>query len=238
MTDAIMACGVVLERDGNPIAEITNIDGVEMTRDAIDVTSHGSTDCFKEYIPGLKDTGEIKVEGNFIASDTNGQIGLEDDYLDGILQSFVLTFPTSITATWAFNAYVTSFKVGGFAVGDKLSFSATLKVSGEPTLAITSCTAPASIVVNGDNTTPMTLIPTFAAATYDYVSDGSADSEVTVTVTAGSADEITVNGSAVESGSPSQTISLTSGAITTITVVVHEDGKVDRTYVIRISSGL
>lgn len=235
MTEAIMACGVVLTRDGNEIAEITNIDGVEMTRDAIEVSSHGSANCHKEYIPGMRDTGEVKVEGNFIAGDSDGQIGLEDDYVAGTLQSFVLTFPTAITATWAFNAYVTSFKVGGFAVGDKLSFSATLKVSGAPTLAITAVTAPASIVVNGDVTTPMTLIPTYDGATYEYMADGSSDNSITVTVTAAGADEITVNGSAVESGSPSQSISLTSGAITTVVVVVKEDNKVSKTYTIRIS---
>lgn len=137
MSDAKSGFGVVLSRDSNDIAEITNLDGVEVTRNMIDVTSHSSADEFKEYIPGLKDSSEITIEGNFIASDTNGQLGLEDDLDNGTLQSFVITFPTSIGATWTFSAYVTAFKVGGFPLDGQVPFSAKLKIAGKPVLAVT-----------------------------------------------------------------------------------------------------
>lgn len=236
MSDAISAFGVTLERDGNPIAEITNIDGVGITRETIEVTSHGSTDGWKEYVPSLKDAEEVAIEGNFVFDDSDGQIGLQSDLDLGTLQSFVLTFPSSITAEWGFDAYVTAFKVGGFPVDGKLAFSAKLKISGEPDLSLTATTAASGIVLTGDQTSTLTLTPTFAGTTYEYAADGSGDNSVTVTVTA--AGVITVNGSVVETTVPSSAISLTSGEITTITVIVQETGTVRKTYILRVSDGL
>jgi predicted secreted protein len=137
-TEAISAFGVILSRGEGavPIAEITNIDGVQINRETIDVTSHDSEDAYREYIPSLKDTAEIAIEGNFIAGDTEGQLGLQEDLEDGTPQSFVLTFPPAIDASWSFTAYVTAFKTGGFPVDGKLAFSATLKVSGKPELLV------------------------------------------------------------------------------------------------------
>jgi hypothetical protein len=135
-SDAIAAFGVTLTRDEKPIAEITNIDGVELKRGTFEVSSH-ETDSWKEFKPeGLAEASDVSIEGNFIAGDADGQLGLQDDLDKKTLQAFVLTFPEEISASWAFNAYVTAFKVGGFPVEGKLSFSATLKISGEPVLTV------------------------------------------------------------------------------------------------------
>ncbi|MDD4985866.1 MAG: phage tail tube protein [Dehalococcoidales bacterium] len=236
VTSAIAGYGVVLSRDTNDIAELTNIDGVQVTQETVDVTSHESADGYREYIPTLRDTGEINIEGNFIGGDSDGQLGLEDDLNAGTLQSFTITFPYALSATWTFSAYVTAFKAGGFPVDGKVPFSATLKVSGKPTLGVTAATGPTDIVVTGDSSGALAEVPTYDADVYDYVVDGSGDTKVTVTVTAAGADEITVNGNTVDSGVASSAIDLTPGEITTITVVVKEDGKASQTYTIRVSS--
>jgi predicted secreted protein len=233
-TEAIAAYGVTLTRDGNAIAMITNIDPPEITRETIDVTSHGSSDTYREYIAGLKDGGEMSIEGNFKAGDTDGQIALLTDLENGTLQSFVMTFPTAITATLTFSAYVTKFKAGPFPVDGKVPFSATFKISGKPALAITAATGPTNIVVTGNVTGALTLTPTYAAGTYEYLADGSGDATVDVTVTAAGADTITVNGNTAATGVATGEITLTADAITTITVVVGETGKVSKTYTIRI----
>jgi hypothetical protein len=132
VTEAIAAYGVVLSRDGNDIAELTNIDGVQVIQETVDVTNHSSPDGYREYKPTLRFTGDISIEGNFIDTDADGQMGLEDDLNNGTLQSFVITFPPAVSATWTFSAYVTAFKAGGFPVDGKVPFSATLKVSGKP----------------------------------------------------------------------------------------------------------
>jgi len=239
MTSAIAAGGTTLKRDGHLIAEITKIGGIEITLATKDVTTLTSADDFREYIGTLFDTGEVPIEGNFIAGDTDGQIALMADQLDKTVQEFILTFPTAITATWTFDALVTKFKVGDYPVGDSISFTGSLKPTGKPTLAIGATTGPTGVVITGDQTGALSLIPTYADDAYEYMADGSADNSVTVTVTVGAGTYVlTVNGNTVESGSPSSAITLTSGEITTITVVATESGKVAKTYVIRISDSL
>ncbi len=131
-TAAIAAFGVTLKRDGNVIAEVTNIGGMEITREMLDVTNEASASTYREFIPGMKEAAELTIQGNFKAGDTDGQVGLVTDLEAGTLQDFILTFPTSITATWTFKAYVTKFKTGDFPVAGKLDFSASLKITGKP----------------------------------------------------------------------------------------------------------
>jgi hypothetical protein len=233
-TSAIAAHGVTLTRNGNTIAEIVDVDGIEIKRDMIDVTSLNPTADYREFIPGLIDGGEVKLSGNFLAGDTNGQIGLMTDLENGTLQTFVLTFPTAITATWTFYAYVTALSVGGFKPNEKVPFTASMKISGQPTLAITASTG---------LTTPFfvisesaVVVPAASGSVYDYVATVlTGVSSVTVTPTA-SAGVIKVNGSTVATGVPSSAISLGSaGSVTTITVTVTETGKTTKTYTIRLA---
>jgi hypothetical protein len=232
-TQALSAQGVILERDGNPIAELTKIGGIEITLETIDVTTLTSPDDFREHIGTLFEGGDVSIEGNFIPGDTDGQIALMADQLAKTKQSFVTTFPPAlIVATWSFSALVTKLKVGDFPTAGKIDFSATLKISGKPILAIGATVGPSALVITGNVSGPLTLTPVYDAGDYDYVADGTGDASVTVTVTADGA--ITVNGSAVESEVPSSAITLTENEITTITVVVTDTGKVAKTYIFRI----
>jgi predicted secreted protein len=234
MTNAIAAFGVTLTRAGNTIAEITSIGGIEVSRNTIDVTSHASADSYKEYIPGLKDVGEMNIEGNFYSGDTNGMVALLSDLENGTLQSFVLTFPTAITATWTFSAYVTKFKSGDSPVDGKSPFSASLKISGKPTLAITASAGLTTTFFSMNNSAVITPAP--ANAVYDYVATVlTAITSVTVTPIA-AAGVITVNGNVVATGVASSAIALgAAGSVTVITVVVTETAKVAKTYTIRVS---
>src|SRR3990172_5549661 len=108
-TAAQKTFGTTLTRAGSAIAEITNIGSPKLSAGEIDVTSMDSADGFKESIQGLRDGGEVPIEGNFIASDTNGQIGLVTDFNAGTVQSFVITYPDG--TTWTFSAYVKSFEL-------------------------------------------------------------------------------------------------------------------------------
>jgi hypothetical protein len=233
-TAAKAAYGVTLTRNGNTIAELTSIGAPKLSLDTQEVTSHQSSNSYREYIGTLLDGGEVSIEGNFISSDTNGQIGLITDMEAKTLQSFVITFPTSIVATWTFSALVTAFEIGDMAVDGTLTFSATLKISDKPTLAIT-----ASNNLTGLTITTVILYPAFAAGTYDYVADSVGNTcTVTPTFAAGTC-TITANGSSqtVATGVASSSISLGSdGAMTTITIVVQETGKTAKTYTVRVAN--
>jgi hypothetical protein len=233
-TSAIAAQGVTLQRDGNTIAEISKISGMETVLETADVTTLGSADNFKEYIGTLLDVSELSLEGNFISSDTNGQIGLQTDHLARTLQTFILTFPTAITATWTFTAYVTKFATGPYEAGGKLSFSASLKISGKPTLAITASTGLTTPFFSMSGSA--VIVPAAANAVYDYVATvltGVASVTITPTATAG---VIKVNGNTVATGVASSAITLgAAGTVTTATITVTETAKTTKTYTIRIT---
>lgn len=231
-TAAIMAQGVVLEREGDAIAEITKISPQSNKQETVDVTTLSSTGNYREFIAGWKDAGELQIEGNFVAGDTNGQQAVLADFEAGTVSGYVLTFPTAITATLTFEALVTEFSIGGFAVGDKVPFTATLKISGAATLAIGASdglttdffTISESAVIN----------PAPAAAKYDYIAT-VLTAIATVTVTPHGTGVLTVNGSVVATGEASTAITLgAAGSINDIVITQKDTGKVAKTYRIKL----
>jgi len=231
VTGAKSGFGTTLTRAGYTISELTKIGTPEITLQTEDVTNHQSPDSFEEVIATILSAGEVGVEGNFISSDSNGQIGLTSDMYNKILQDFVLTFPTAVAASWTFKAYVTKFKIGDVDTKGRLTFTASLKISGKPTLAVTAAGNLTALAV-----TTGTLIPAFAAGTYEYVAYIATDqTSVTITPTCAAADSINVNGNTVASGVASSAIALgAAGSITEAEVVVKEDGKIDKTYNIQL----
>lgn len=137
MSDATIAFGAVLEyvETGTnvPIGELTNIGGIGLTADTIEVTSHDSTSRFREFLQGIRDGGEISIEGNHVPSD-DGQAAMythfNGDGDGGGLEAMIITFPDA--SNWTFNAIVTNYQAGDAPYDGKLGFSATLKISGVP----------------------------------------------------------------------------------------------------------
>lgn len=230
-TEAKWAQGTTLSRNGNVIAEIKSIGGVEITQDVLEATHLTSDGDFKEFIGGLLEAGDIPVSGNFIPSDTNGQVGLLTDLKAHTAQSFAMNFPTSMGTAWTFTALVTRVKIGEATPAGIVPFDATLKITGEPVLGVTFSNNLSALTISNS----AVLYPAFAAGTYDYVATVlTAVSSVTVTPTA-SLGVITVNGNVVASGQASSAITLGSaGSVTTITVVVKESNKAARTYTFRV----
>lgn len=235
MTSAIVGYGASLTIDGVSVAQLTRIGEIQFSREMRDVTAHDSTGGYQEFIPaGKKGYASIPVEGFYKLGDS-GQGDALAAAIAGTNSDFVITWPSGTSATFTFSGYVENFVLGEL-VDEGQTFSCSLVVSGVPTgFAETDATAPSDIVVTGNVGGALTLVPSFAGTTYTYVADGSSNTSVTVTVTAASANTITVNGNSVSSGVASGSISLTSGQITTITVVVGETGKVSRTYTFYIS---
>ena len=233
-TSAKFAYGTTLTRGGNAVAELINIGGVDISMDALDVTSHSSADGYKEFIGGLINPGELPISGNFFPGDSTGQVALLTDLNNRTLQSFVITLPAAMATTWTFSALVTKFKAAEAPVDGKVPFEATLQISGKPTLGITA---------SAGLTTPFFAIsqsavitPAPANAVYTYVATvltGVTSVTVTPTATAG---VIRVNDSIVASGVPSSAITLgAAGSVTTITITVTETNKTTVTYTIYLS---
>ena len=116
------------------IGDLTGISGPTMSAEDIDVTSHDSTGAYREYVTSFLDAGEISLEGNLMSG--GGAEDMVDAFNDRAKQSFEILFPTTDGLSWKFDGYVTGVETDA-PYDDKASFSATVKVTGAPTLSTT-----------------------------------------------------------------------------------------------------
>ena len=113
------------------VASLTNIGGVELSADDVDVTAHDSADDYREFLQGLKDGGSVSIEGNY--THHTSQIALKTLFDSGATVAMKIEFPSAL-ATWTFNGYINGFSTDA-PLDDKLTFSASIKVTGKPVLA-------------------------------------------------------------------------------------------------------
>lgn len=113
------------------IANLTSIGGLDLSADDIDVTEHDSADDYREFIQGMKDGGAVSLEGNFV-SVTELQ-KLKTLFDSGDVVAMEIVFPDTL-GKWAFNGYVNALSTDE-PMDDKIGFSASVKVTGKPTLS-------------------------------------------------------------------------------------------------------
>lgn len=114
------------------IAEVRDITLPQRTLEMLDATHQESPDGYQEFIPGLKDGGEITFEVNWLPDNT-GQAGLVTDFENRTRRDFKIIESNTSASYWTFTAYVSKIApeapVQGVA---RASFS--LRISGKPTL--------------------------------------------------------------------------------------------------------
>lgn len=116
------------------VAGLTSIGGLELSADTIDVTTLDSDGAYREFVAGFKDAGEVSLEGYLELEPEKGQKDLYDLFESGETEDFSILFPNNM-GSWEFKGVVTGFATGA-DLEDPLSFSATIKVSGKPTLVV------------------------------------------------------------------------------------------------------
>lgn len=219
-----------LKVGANAVVGLKSISGINLSAETIDATTLESDGGYREFIGGFKDGGEVSVSGNFEPSDTNGQIALYNAFEAGDPIAFSILFPSAMGAEWTFNGVVTGFSTGAELEG-LVSFDATIKVSGQPSLGLS-----ASADLTTLATSAGTLAPTFAATTYSYYVDATDKTSFTVTATLTTAEEIKlyVDGAYVEdldSGVASAAIAIAGvGTIKKVTVIYKEAAKTRKMY--------
>ena len=137
MQEAVRALGTTLEIGATTPVEaagLTSIGGLELTADSIDVTTLESSGGYREFIAGFKDAGEVSIEGYFNNTTGKGQAELYALFESGATEDFAIKFPASLNAKWTFKGVVTGISTSA-GLEDPVGFSATIKVSGAPTLA-------------------------------------------------------------------------------------------------------
>lgn len=112
------------------LAEVTSVTWPGYKRDAIDVTYMDSASSFREYIAGLLDAGEVTVEFNWVPSATDPVLAA----MTAGTGQFKLQYNAGVNIV--FKAIVTSWATQS-ALGEKLSGTATFKLTGVPTWSAT-----------------------------------------------------------------------------------------------------
>jgi len=119
--------------DGPPetftdVADVTNIDVLDVDVDKIDMTSHGSTGGWREFEAGLKDAGELSMDLNYDPS-VHGTLFSAI----GVTKNWKIVLTDSGAATVTFAGFISGFKAAA-PYDDKLSGTFTLKVTGAVTI--------------------------------------------------------------------------------------------------------
>ncbi|WEG14005.1 phage tail tube protein [Pullulanibacillus sp. KACC 23026] len=119
---------------GTAIAFLTSIDGLDIKADTIDTTALDTDGGYKTFINGFKEVSDVPISGFF---DYAAHSQMLTDLQAGTNSAYTIQFPPgpgqTTGASWNFNAIVTEFHTKA-AVDNVISFDATLKVSGAPTL--------------------------------------------------------------------------------------------------------
>lgn len=132
----LAATGTTLSIGGTTIVQVENISGPSISATAIDVSAHDSASDWREFVPGMKDGGEITFDVNWDHSKSS-------HYSTGILGSNVgagiAATASACIITWAGTAQHT-VDFDGFITGvswnspldDKQTASVTIKCTGIP----------------------------------------------------------------------------------------------------------
>lgn len=119
--------GVAVDFSSGFLAEILDMSGPELTRDAIDVSYLNQTEAAKLYMAAaLYDGGEVTFTIGF-APGTSPPIA-------NVAETLTITWPDSAGTAWSMTVFMTNFAAKG-PMGDKATADITLKVSGEVNFA-------------------------------------------------------------------------------------------------------
>ncbi len=223
---AYWAFGVTLGKaTGDVIASLTNINGLDVDSDEIDITSHDSPGGYEEVIQSIRRTGTVTVEGNFNPAD-DGQAALMADYLSGDVESYEIDFtPTGLAAKWEFDAFVKKAPSTEAPVDGQIPFSAELRVTGEPALALDYADNFDDIASSAEN-----IVPEFDANVFEYFVDIISATNTNITASSGTG---TVYIDGAETGSVN--VALSQWETRKVVIESKEDNKITRVAVVHVS---
>jgi len=125
---------IAISDDGSSYADIAGIHdtigGPEMTADAVETTDHDSTGGYREYIGGLKDSGEVGFKINWDPADAQHDVLVA---AVGEKKYWRITFPDG-SSTATFQGILTKY-VPDVPLDDRMTAEIAIKVSGQVTWA-------------------------------------------------------------------------------------------------------
>jgi len=112
------------------IGNITQLTGPSETRDPIDISTMDSADQVREFIAGMKDSGEITFTCNYDGSAAGAANALKTAYDLGTAEIWTIVYPD--TSTEAATGFITALgKATPF--DDKITQDVTIKLTAKVT---------------------------------------------------------------------------------------------------------
>lgn len=224
------ALGTTISINGVLIGGLTSIKPPEKSAETIETTTLDSSTGYKDFIQGFKDGGEVEIEGWYDTLYT-GQSNLDTAYESGTQDTYVITFPAAIGATYTFTGIVVKLADPGEAnTDDPLKFNATIKVLGKPVLGTTPSAGLTALSLTG---TGGALTPSFSGTTYSYAFSGVTGTSVTVTATGAGTLKLFIDGvysQDLVSAAASNAIAMSAVGSKKLTIVQCETGKTPKSY--------
>jgi len=127
----VFGLGATLVIGTTTVTKLTNIGLPACSADDLDITTHDNTDRVRAFIKGLIDPGELSLEGIFTYQAYSDAYNL---VFTASTTTVTITLPTSPSVTkFECKGYMKSLE-GSAPHDDKIDFSATVKISGKPTI--------------------------------------------------------------------------------------------------------
>ena len=111
------------------VSEVVSITPPGYSRDAVEATHLQSTDGFKEFVEGMKETTDVELTLNWVPSATDAMITA---FLASA-QNYKITAPNGVSVT--VTGFFTGYTPAELTPDGKQEATATLKVTGKPTWA-------------------------------------------------------------------------------------------------------
>ncbi len=121
------------------IANIGNINGLTLSANVVDVTSHSTGVPWRQKITTLLDAGDLTCDLFFVPGDTGHQdlldIFIEKNGTTNGLRHYQITFPESGAPKWQFYAYISKFSITS-QTADVIKAQVVFTATGEPDFTV------------------------------------------------------------------------------------------------------
>lgn len=129
--------GATISVGGVAFTEVTSIGIPSLTGEVIDVSTHGSTNRWREFIRGMRDAGEISVTMKYTAGSAIDDACIAAITADVGTAISLVAKAASGTETITFSAFGTDYSVNDLEIDNDQTATLTLKPTGQITQAAT-----------------------------------------------------------------------------------------------------
>jgi predicted secreted protein len=119
------------------MGEVLSVTPPTRTMGTIDITNHGTTDYFREFLPGMIDPGTVTFTANYVSSSSWANELITDIMAARSLINWKIELSTGEAATssqnvWYGNGYITNYQL--ITANDQaVQYSVSLKLTAKPT---------------------------------------------------------------------------------------------------------